>query len=126
MRAVTGHEVSRAVPQLNITVLDEPGSGGASHVYHICKTNPNDADDNAIVLAEIRYQNGPVPVAGVNGVTMEALIQCNIDRLESFQAGPFPSVDNQEALEHLIAARDCLHRRTNDRIDREVKDQATA
>jgi hypothetical protein len=47
----------------------------------------------------------------------------DIDRLEAFQAGPFANVYNAEALVHCKAAMAALHRRTTDRIARNVEGQ---
>jgi hypothetical protein len=101
MREIKDHIVEGDLPQnqLKIVVLDEPGEGGANHRYKIggagfrLEDNPsffeNDYDlsfDDVLIL----FQNGPIKEAGLNGITQEALLAIVIDRLRSFQAGPFP------------------------------------
>jgi hypothetical protein len=99
--------------QLSIHVMDEPGSGGANHHYEI-------ADDGGI-FADIKFQNGPIAEAGVNGITHEALLAILIDRLEGFQAGPYASANNASALGHIRGALYDLQARTRERIARGVE-----
>lgn len=114
MRPLTDHVVSgdQAV-QLKIEVMDEPGAGGANHWYEI--------SDKRGCLGKILFQNGPIKEAGVNGVTQEALIAVVIDRLRSFQEGPFRYRENAIALTHLEEGLMWLQRRTVDRIKRGVE-----
>jgi hypothetical protein len=67
------------------------------------------------------FQNGPVKEAGYNGNSHEALLAILLDRMESFQAGPYACHDNQMALDHLQGARLWLHKRTMDRVARQVE-----
>jgi hypothetical protein len=69
----------------------------------------------------VLFQNGPIKEFGVNGVTQEALFAIVIDRLRSFQAGPFVCEANQFALDHCEAALDNLQARTRARIARGVE-----
>lgn len=97
MRQLHGHKVNPANDNLSIEVLDEPGAGGANHLYNIAgfntATNPScpfvarygKPAEHSTVL----FQNGPIAKVGVNGVTHEALLAILIDRLRSFQAGPY-------------------------------------
>lgn len=131
MRTLTDHIVpgDSANHQLTIDVLDQPGAGGACHLYRISglntASNPSDPftkdygkpAEHATVL----FQNGPIKEVGVNGVTHEALLAIVIDRMKSFQAGPYACDDNEEALFHLKAALECLQRRTQRRIARGVE-----
>ena len=114
MRELTDHIISgdQAV-QLKIEVLDEPGSGGANHWYEI--------SDRKGCMAKILFQNGPIKESGVNGVTGEALMAIQIDRLRSFQAGPFACRENAVALTKLEESLMWLQRRTVARIKRGVE-----
>lgn len=114
MRQLTDHIVSgdQAV-QLKIEVLDEPGAGGAHHWYEI--------SDGKGCMAKILFQNGPIKEAGVNGITQEALLAIVIDRLRSFQAGPYASQYNEAALNHCEHALTQLQMRTVERIKRGVE-----
>jgi hypothetical protein len=118
MREIHSHKVNPANDQLAITVLDEPGAGGANHEYMI--------DTPHGLTCRISFQNGPIAEKGVNGVTQEALLAVVIDRLESFQAGPFASVYNAKALEHVKAAQESLLDRTRERMVRGVEGRSVA
>lgn len=124
MRSLSGHivEGDSVNHQVSIKVLDEPGAGGANHDYHIDWMTPdggmNDAKPNFLT---VRFQNGPIKECGVNGVTQEALLAIIIDRLRSFQAGPFACQDNAVALGHCDHALAHLQARTRARIARGVE-----
>lgn len=109
-REITDHVVENdSAPQLRILTQDAPGAGGAHHHY------------NVVDFLDVRFQNGPIAEAGVNGVTQEALLAIVIDRLRSFQAGPFSCCENAIALAHCEEALMWLQRRTRNRIKRGVE-----
>ena len=124
MRTLTDHivEGDSTNHQVRITVIDEPGAGGANHIYHI-GWNGRDGQpaatnsDNLLV----GFQNGPIKEVGVNGVTQEALAAIIIDRLRSFQAGPFAGEYNARALNCFEKGLGWLQERTKDRIARGVE-----
>jgi hypothetical protein len=113
MRVLTKHQTNPANKQLKVEVLDEPGHGGACHIYRI-----SGGDGIDITLG---FQDGPILEAGVNGITHEALLAILIDRLEGFQSGPYACGENNYALSRLAMALDMLARRTEDRIARGVE-----
>lgn len=116
MRKLTDHIVSGdQAHQLFIHVVDEPGSGGANHKYVI-----GDPAEK-MPKCEIDFQNGPIKEAGLNGLTHEALLAIVIDRLRSFQAGPYSSDDNADALSSCRDALRSLQKRTLARIARGVE-----
>lgn len=119
MRTLTDHIVSgdQAV-QLEIIVTDEPGTGGANHRYEIYEAA---REGKTRRCTEINFQNGPIKEAGVNGITQEALLAITIDRLRSFQSGPYACDDNQNALNHCEDALKALQKRTVARIARGVE-----
>lgn len=146
MRTVTDHIVEAdSASQLTISVLDEPGQGGANHQYMISfgerrekptieeleqllskdeGPKPEMWPDGSVTLGRtcfIGFQNGPIKEFGVNGVTQEALLAVVIDRLRSFQSGPFSCRDNAVALTHCEDALMWLQRRTRERIRRGVE-----
>ena len=135
MRKLNDHIVSGdQVVQLTIDVLDEPGQGGASHMYRItgldvvknasyepCAGDQAGNYDGPEDSQWIMFQNGPIKEFGVNGVTQEALLAIVIDRLRSFQAGNFASNYNKQALFHCEVALQWLQKRTVDRIRRGVE-----
>lgn len=114
MREITTHKKNPVNDQLDITVLDEPGAGGANHEYLI--NSPTHA-----VEAVISFQNGPIAEAGVNGITHEALLAILIDRLEAFQRGPYACDENEHALGNLLDAQANLAIRTYRRMARGVE-----
>lgn len=118
MRELTDFEVEGAETGTQIRVVDEPGAGGANHEYEVAYGNGG--------RCRISFQNGPVKEFGVNGVTQEQLLAIVADRLASFQAGPYPSIDNDGALTHVRASIDLLHRRTRARVARGVEGRTAA
>lgn len=125
MRMLTDHKVNSANDVIEIAVTDEPGAGGANHRYEI---SGFDVTKNASADGETRpgmhvvlFQNGPIAEAGVNGITQEVLIAICIDRLRSFQTGPYACRENAIALTKLEEARLWLHSRTLSRMARGVE-----
>lgn len=112
MRTIDEHKTNPANDQLTVLVLDEPGAGGANHLYGIS------APSNSWI---VEFQNGPIAEAGVNGLTHEVLLAILIDRLRSFQAGPYACEENHVALDHVEHALEQLKRRTLKRVARGVE-----
>ena len=100
-----------------IIVLDEPGAGNACHEYMVIPLSETSTNP----FATVHFQNGPVKEKGVNGCFQEDLLLIVADRLQSFQAGQFACNDNAEALSHVLAALECLGRRTKGRQFRGVE-----
>lgn len=117
MRTLEGHKVNPANDVLTIEVLDEPGAGGANHLYSISGYTGKSGADSVLV----EFQNGPIAEAGVNGVTHEALLSILIDRLQGFQKGPYANDNNATALSHLEDAQTALQARTKERMARGVE-----
>lgn len=113
MRMIEDHKVKPDEP-LFIAVLDEPGHGGANHEYMV------EAGENPKML-HIKFQNGTIPEAGVNGVTQEALLAVVADRLRGFQKGPYACKANACALTHIEEAMHWLQQRTLERMRRGVE-----
>ena len=125
-RLITNHVVSGDPNgQLTIQVKDEPGQDGACHLYCISGMNPNSGPLYETHV-NVHFQEGPIQEAGVNGVTQEALLAIVIDRLKSFQAGPYPSPFNASALVHCEQALNDLQQRTRNRIARGVEGRTKA
>ena len=114
MRELTEHKVNGLNEALRVTVLDEPGAGGACHKYliHTDDMGPNCA---------VGFQNGPIAKNGVNGISQEALLVIVIDRLRGFQSGEYKCRDNACALTHLEEALMWMQKRTRDRMARGVE-----
>lgn len=120
-RKLTDHIVEGdSVSRLTISALDNPGQGGACHVYAV-DTCPDAEDAHGIGSCVIRFQNGPIKESGVNGITQEALAAIIIDRLRGFQSGRFHCEANQKALEFFEEGLQYLQTRTRERIARGVE-----
>lgn len=127
MREITDHivEGDSANHQLKIEVTDEPGAGGANHRYVVRGfdyvsnlSRPTRLVDSELIIL---FQNGPIPEVGVNGVTGEALVAIVIDRLRSFQKGPFACHDNEAAQKYFELGLAALQERTRGRLERGVE-----
>lgn len=126
MREITTHRANPANDRITIQVHDEPGAGGANHLYAVygfhTLNNPSaDSTCRDETSLKVLFQNGPIGEAGVNGVTQEVLLAIVADRLQSFQAGPYACAENAEALKHVEAAQEALLSRTRARMARGVE-----
>jgi len=117
---LTDHQVNPANDLLEITVRDEPGAGGANHVYEISGFDGNGIPKGSGYIV-INFQNGPIAEHGVNGVTQEALLAIVADRLRSFQSGPYACAENADALASVEEAMASLLSRTKARTARGVE-----
>jgi hypothetical protein len=126
MRELNGHRVNPANDRLKIEVTDEPGAGGANHVYRISGFDDGNNIPAGSGYVILPFQNGPINEAGVNGVTQEVLLEIIIDRLRSFQAGPFSCRENAIALTKLEEAQHWLLARTRARMSRGVEGKTAA
>jgi hypothetical protein len=120
MRELHDHKVNPANDTLTITVVDEPGSGGANHEY-VVFAPAAEGGEGTVRTWRIDFQNGPINEAGVNGVTHEALLAIVADRLRSFQKGPYSCKANACALTHIEEAMHWLQQRTIERMRRGVE-----
>jgi len=121
MRNIEYHKINPANDTLDITVLDQPGSGGANHVYSVAPINTAGSE-----MLRVNFQNGGIAESGVNGVTQEILLAIVIDRLRSFQSGPFSSRENALALTKCEEALHWLQQRTLERMRRGVEGKTIA
>lgn len=134
MRTIESHKVNPANDLIQIAVTDAVGAGGANHRYELTgfdmAKNPSWGAPQDLPTESqgttILFQNGPIPEAGVNGITQEVLIAICIDRLECFQAGPYACAENGDALVHLKIAQQVLQERTKKRMERGVEGTHTA
>ena len=118
------HQTNACNSTISITVVDEPGDGGANHFYLVenlgYKNNPS-WDGRDVQSTAVVFQNGPVPEYGTNGFTHEVLLAILKHRLEGFQNGKFACIENQIALNHINAALETLKSRTKNRVKRGVE-----
>jgi hypothetical protein len=125
MRYLSEHKVNGLNETIDIAAVDEPGIGGASHVYELSLSSPPGGAGITAVngTTVLRFQQGAINEAGINGLSNEALIAVVLDRLRGFQSGQFAGRDNAMAISHLEDALMRLQRRTRDRIARGVEGQ---
>jgi len=105
-----------------VVAVDEKGQGNANHEYIVLLSNvPQGEETTDQPLGIVKFQNGPIKEAGVNGVMNEDLIAIVIDRMRGFQSGDFACRDNALALTKLEEALMWLRNRTNEREARGVE-----
>jgi len=108
MRFLTEHKTMNPLQFCDVETRDEPGAGGANHLYRVtaCHAAPGEmAEEKDIYRLDIRFQDGPRNEHGSTvGVIDTALLAILIDRLQSFQSGPFSSREGAIALTHLQEA----------------------
>lgn len=98
-------------------------NGGASHNYsiHVDTSGNESRSGNAVLAGSLTFQQGPrYAPASQPGITEAALLAVLMDRLESFQGGPYACAENEAALDHLQLAMVWFKRRA-DRRAREGK-----
>ena len=128
-----GHKTRRSDPGLLIETLDNPGPGGAHHVYRIAQTewaqhpwfagSSFSAEYNArLGPGLLLFQHGCITDASpANGLTIEALLVICAHRLMYLQNGAFACGENSLALQSIDVALGALHSRTRSRIRRGVE-----
>lgn len=109
--------------------VDEPGPGGAPHLYEVVKLNTGRLceEDGTFrtrpenMLLTVQMQEGPRndPDA-VHGVLDTDLLEIVRDRLIAFQSGPYACRENACALTHIEEALLWMNKRVEDRITRGV------
>lgn len=125
-RELTSHRVNGLNEALRIHVMDDPGVGNGCHEYAITFNDPSGAERSPISEKHgrnclISFQNGGIDVAGVNGISIEALLAIVEDRLACFQSGEFACRENAVALTKVQEAMMWLQKRTRDRVARGVE-----
>jgi hypothetical protein len=127
MRYVKEHQADDADNAILISVMDDPGPGGANHAYEFLGRTPHGeymrvGRVDFLKSLPPRFVDGKeIPDPTVNGTTNEALLAVVADRLRAFQTGPYPCPDNDKALRNVEEALKALHKRTKDRRKRGVE-----
>ena len=120
MRQIHTHKHNPCNDEIDIIATDEPGAGGANHLYAV-RIN-TDREKGLHETTHLSFQNGPIKEAGVNGITQEVLLAVVIDRLQGFQEnGPYFCRENALALTKLEEAMHWLLHRTRQREERGVE-----
>lgn len=127
MRFINYHKINPANDTLDVIAVDAPGHGGASHEYEIHeRINLKEGQPSPPPMVTISFQNGPINEFGINGITQEILLAVVIDRLRSFQSGPFSCRENALALTKCEEALHWLQQRTLERMRRGVEGKTAA
>lgn len=114
MKTFTYGRKEDVYPQLSITALDEPNSGGGHCHYTV------EIAETKEQLLEVKFQTGPLPEGGVNGIINEALLAIVIDRLSDFAKGQFSSRETSLALTKCQEALHWMEHRAKERQSRGV------
>lgn len=114
LRKVPFTAASPVSSALRIFNTGTPGPGGAMPFYMVVLPEGG-------TVHQLRFQQGTIREAGINGVTVELLLAICIDQLEQFQAGPFPCPENSTAIVMMQEAKAALDRRTRERSARGVE-----
>lgn len=113
----------------DVFALDEPGPGGAHHLYEVVKLNTGGIceEDGTFrtrpenMLLTVQMQEGPrKDPNAIHGVLDTDLLEIVRDRLTAFQSGPFACRENACALTHIEEALMWMNKRVEDRIARGV------
>lgn len=124
-RKLTSHKVNGLNEEIEVAVIDAPGSGGACHVYEMThvkvETGGFSLPDVRRLLGVIGFQRGSIQENGVNGISNEVLLAIVEDRLVGFQSGEYACIENAVALAKIQEALMWLQKRTRDRIARGVE-----
>ena len=113
----------------DVFAIDEPGNGGAHHLYAVCRAGGGDIspEDGAVHIepeshiATIQIQHGPRWESGSTpGVCMTDLLEIVRDQLRDFQQGPFPCEESANALIGVEHALFWLDARARERAQRGV------
>lgn len=120
-RELDSHKVNGLNEALTIEVIDLPGHGGACHRYQITGGDVSRKSSAGFAHCAIKFQEGPISEADVNGISNEALLAVVEDRLVSFESGDYACQENALALTKVREAMMWLHKRTRDRMARGVE-----
>ena len=98
------------------------GSPAVTTVTDSNKLGPQPSFDGSVaVWGRIKWQCGPIPEVGVNGLAIEDVIDICLDRLEGFQKGSFNCRENALAITKLQEAQQWLLFRTKKRVAQGVE-----
>ena len=114
---------------VTVKTADLRASDNAHHKYVIEVRYTGDTGNNVDHVAErceLNFQNGGLKEVGPNGITDQALIAIVIDRLRSFNEGPYRCRENSVMITKLEEALMWGEKRANDRARRNVEGERLA
>lgn len=122
---LTDHCVTRLNREcVDVYATDEPAEDGAHHNYRIEVRQfeqPKNADP--LLTVDLPFQNGGLAEVGANGITEQALLAIVLDRMRSFNAGPYGCRENSIAITKIEEALMWTQRRADGRAQRGVEGQ---
>jgi hypothetical protein len=123
---ITHHDGYGLNESIQITAEDEIGPGGAHHNY-LFMVETDDPIPQQVSCGYLQFQRGPRNEPGsIPGIVEAAVLAVLIDRLESFQAGPYACEENRIALIFLNDAMEQIKLRVRNRAERGVLGTAQA
>jgi hypothetical protein len=111
--------------KIQITAVDEPGSGGAYHLYEL-QTLPAVGAAYRTQMCFHHIEPGKLIPTEPNGFSNESFLAVLLHRLECFQAGPFACPENEAALTAGRAMMAALQSRTLKRAAQGVEGKLEA
>lgn len=129
-RELTDHKNNKFNREcINVVTSDLREPDNAHHKYKIF-VNRDGKDSEAprvtVHEVELEFQTGGLKEVGPNGITDQALIAIVLDRLRSFNDGPFRSRENSMMITKLEEALMWGEKRGNDRSRRNVEGERIA
>lgn len=124
------HERVHDVPTEPITAMGEKHTAagvdkGFGHLKNLDPKDQESLDGSPAGIGEryinVKFQCGPIQEHGVNGTTIERVIELLVARLEGFQKGPFACDQNAQAIVALEQGKLALEIRTGERKARGVE-----
>lgn len=112
-----------------VKTADFRASDGANHKYEVLVyANPlsDGVQQGPIATCEVNFQNGGLAEVGPNGITDQALIAIVLDRVRSFNDGPYRCRENSVMITKLEEALMWGRNRADDRSMRGVEGERKA
>jgi len=122
MRRINGHEDGCGLTELcGVFAEDDPHPvNGANYCYFFTRES-DDGNTPPVTVGSINFQRGPrYAPDSILGTLDGAVLSVVIDRYEGFQRGTFSCPENDEVLQHLLAARNMIIQRAQERAARGV------
>jgi len=113
---------------VEVFTVDGRQADNAHHVYRIEVYDRYDGkpDQGMVAYCDISFQNGGLKEVGPNGITDQALIAIVLDRVRSFNDGPYRCRENSMMITKLEEALMWGEKRGNDRARRNVEGERIA
>lgn len=109
---------------IRVYTNDLRAEDNAHHKYVIDVEKPaltSDQVTEVVERCELNFQNGGLAEVGPNGITEQALLAVVLDRLRSFNDGPYRSRENSVAITKIEEALMWMQKRADDRARRGVE-----